>query len=422
MSTISAVSPDSLTSPVPLPTRFLGRQPIFDARLQLYGYELLFRAGFENAFSGDPEVATRQVLDNYLLLALDSGAGANFVNCTRDALVQKLVTLLPPRGTVLEILENISPDAEVLDACRALKRMGFRFALDDFTPDAEKLPFMEIADFIKVDFRASSAAERREVYTMAAGRGIRFIAEKVENAEEVERARAEGNEFFQGYFFSKPSVVSQSDIPPSKLAHMRLLLALNRSPFDLREIEHLVMAETSLCYRLLRLVNSALFGLPKEIRSVRSALVMIGEVEFRKLVTVTMAGMMSEDQPHALVSLALQRARFCELLASAAHENASEQYLMGMLSLVDAMLHKPMNQVVDSLPLREEVKAALMGKTCPLSAPLNLIRHYEAGEWQLCADYQRTLGISEANVAQFYLDSIRWTHQVLRSTGPQASA
>ena len=420
MSTISAVSPDRLGVPVPapLPTRFLGRQPIFDARMHLFGYELLFRSGLENACSGDPETATRQVLDNYLLLALDSGAGTNFINCTRDVLVKKLATLLPPKSTVLEILEHVSPDAEVLEACRGLRQLGYRFALDDFVPNPARLPFLEVADFIKVDFRSSCEAERREIYKTARRGRVKFIAEKVESEEEVKQARAEGNELFQGYFFSKPIIVSHSNIPPSKLANVRLLLALHRSPLDMGQIEQLVMVETSLCYRLLRLVNSALFGLAKEIRSVRGALLMVGEEEFRKLVTVAMAGVLAEDQPHALISLALQRARFCELLAAAVNENASEQYLMGMLSLVDTMLHKPMSQVVQLLPLREEVKAALLGEVSSLSAPLNLIRHYEAGEWQRCTDYQLTFGISEARMAQLYLDSIRWTHQILRSTSP----
>ncbi|TCK75369.1 EAL and HDOD domain-containing protein [Acidipila rosea] len=404
------------------PTRFLAKQPIFDSDLQLFGYELLFREGFENCFSGSPESATKQVMDSYLLLCMDSDPGTIFLNCTRDALVSRLVTLLPPATTVLEILEDVEPDEAVLAACSELRRKGYRFALDDFSPLPSRMPLLQFADFIKVDFQLSSAADRAAIYALVHGTNIKLLAEKVETQEEVEEARREGNTYFQGYFFSRPQVIAQRDIPPNHTTYMRLLAALSQTPLDMKSIEQLVVAEASLCYRLLRLVNSALFGLRREVQSIHNALIMIGEQEFRKLVTVALAGVLAENQQPTLISLALERARFCELLAPPIEQNSAEQYLLGLLSLVDAILESPMQQVVDSLPLRPEVKAALLGEPNFVGMPLHLRRRYEEGNWQACSDLQQVLGLTESFITQVYVDAVSWANQVLCSAREVHSA
>ena len=408
-----------VVSPAPAvpvgPLRFLARQPILDARSRVVGYELLARSGQDNFFQGESDAATRMMLDNFLVLGADAlakGALA-FVNCTREALVTELVTLLKPRTTVLEVLETIQVDDDIVHACREFKRLGYRIALDDFVLREDLRPLLPLADFIKVDFRASNANARREIQCFVRESPAALLAEKVEDQQEFQTAIDEGYRYFQGYYFCRPVVVSERMIPANELNYLRLLAALSRDPMNLREVERIVMAETSICYRLLRRVNSALFGCRKEINSIHDALMIVGENEFRKLATVVVAGRLGRNRPPALISLALQRARFCELLAPHLNLNPNEQYLLGMFSLLDAILQTPKPIVVDALPLRTEAKAALLGKANDSALPLTLIQNYEGGNWHVCEEVARRAAVTEEVLTSFYLDCVRWAESAM---------
>src|SRR5271163_5135958 len=179
----------------PRRTRFLARQPILNVSQEVVAYELLFRSGWENAFSGEADDSTRQMLDNILVVGtpwLSSNTLA-FVNCTREALVGHLVTLLPPPHTVLEVLETVTPDAEVIAACRKLKDMGYRLALDDFLSRDGMGPLIEMADYVKVDFRASDPEARRKIRSQLRGSQAALIAEKIEERGEFALAVHEGH-------------------------------------------------------------------------------------------------------------------------------------------------------------------------------------------------------------------------------------
>jgi EAL and modified HD-GYP domain-containing signal transduction protein len=282
--------PNSLGVRNPVPTRYLGRQPIVDEKSRLYGYELLFRAGTANCFSGDPELATQEVVDHWMMLMPEPEETFAFVNCTRETLVQGLVSILSPAHTILEILETVNPDSSLMSSIAALKKQGYRFALDDFFPDPARAAFLEIADFVKIDFRASSPAIRRDIYKMLDGSWALRIAEKIETEEEMRVARGEGCLLFQGYFFSRPVLVTTRSVPQNRLVYLRLLAALHDVPANLRTVESLVMSDASLCYRVLRLANSALQGHAGVITSVREALLLVGDDAVRRMVTVALAG------------------------------------------------------------------------------------------------------------------------------------
>jgi EAL and modified HD-GYP domain-containing signal transduction protein len=391
---------------------FLGRQPILDAELNLYGHELLYRSGIANEFSGEPEHATRSVIDDSLLLASPTNGEKLFFNCTRHALVSGIVTLLPPADTVLEILEDIEPDDELMAACRTLKGSGYSFALDDFVPDGSKTPFLEIADFIKIDFLASDKAERYAIRSLAAGKPIKFIAEKIETEPDVEEAWKEGCTFFQGYFFCKPVMIAPRVIPQNQMVYMRLLAELSREPANVLEIEQLTKSEPSICYRLLRLVNSALYALPSPISSIRSAVMLIGDDEFRKLVSVALANIAGSSRSKSVTRVALARAKFCELLAPVLNESGSTLYLLGMLSLMDVILTMPMHQVVEMLPLHHKMKAALLGKKSSLTVALDLVRARESGGWLETTSIQESLNLRGDIASRLYSDAIKWADMV----------
>jgi c-di-GMP-related signal transduction protein len=362
--------------------RFLARQPILDAKQNIVAYELLFRSGWDNVYSGEDDDATRQMLDNILVVGAQ-GLSSNtlaFVNCTRESLVGHLVTLLPPAHTVLEILETVEPDEQVVAACRKLKSMGYRLALDDFFFRDDLRPLIELADYIKVDFRASDKEARKKIRAQLKGVSAALLAEKIEDQAEFNTALAEGYQYFQGYFFSRPMILARHEVPLSRLNSVGLLAAVSKEVLDPKEIERVVMADAAFCFRLLRLVNSPLYGMRNQVASVRRALTIVGEKEFRKLAVVAVTGSFAEEQPHALLSLSLHRARFCELLAPYLGEDPFEQYLMGLLSLLDAILQTPMSSVVDLLPLRPAVRAALLGEMNAAGTALCIVKSYETGE------------------------------------------
>ena len=413
----SAESARAPSSPYPaavLPERFVGRQPVVDEQSRLFGYELLFREGNATVFSGDPTKATQEVIDYWVMLPNPDGSRV-FVNCTRASLTEGVVRLLRPEVAVLEILENLEPDAELLECCVALRKDGYRFALDDFTPEAWRLPFLPLADFIKIDFRSATPAQRRAIYGMTAGSRVRHIAEKIETAAEMRIALAEGCSLFQGYFFSRPVVVASRRIPQNHLTYLRLLAALNRAPADVREVEKLVNSDATLCYRLLRLANSALMGVARPVTAIRTALVLVGDDALRRMVTVALTRALTGHRSLALLSLALVRARFCELLAPAVAEPLASLYLLGLFSLLDALLDAPMRQILDNLPIDCEMKAALMGNDSSRGLALQLVRSLELCDWAACETLCRRLEVSESAASAMYVESLHWASAMLYS-------
>jgi c-di-GMP-related signal transduction protein len=358
--------------------RFIGRQAIFDQKMGLYGYELLFRSGTENAFSGDIEDATNQTIDSCLSMIACSSCQNLFINCTRNALVDMSVKLLPSQTVVLEILETVPADAELVRACKELKRAGFRLALDDFSPYENKGGLVEIVDYVKVDFRASDPAERREIYKMFGKKTI-FLAEKVETLAEVQAAQAEGNTLFQGYFHARPEIIAEAQISAAKAVYLQLFAALAHTPMDRKKIERLLLMEPSLCYRLLRLANSAAYGLRHRISTIQGALNTVGEDAFRKLVTVVLASNLSASAVDRDAEQALERAFLCESLASILNENAAELYMLGMLSMMDRMLNIPMKQLVDLISIDSRIQEALLGSAKGMGRALALCRYEEHG-------------------------------------------
>jgi EAL and modified HD-GYP domain-containing signal transduction protein len=415
---LSSAERDRLAPESSQPTRFVARQPIFNARGDVIGYELLFRSGWKNFFSGEGDDAARQTLDNCLIMGLDSlvGDGLAFVNCTRESLVSRLVTLLPPARVVLEILETVEPDQEVLEACTALRAMGYRFALDDFMPRPEMRPLIELVSFVKVDFRLTNPAMRREIHELLRGSGAALLAEKVENQDEFDLSKAEGYDYFQGYFFCRPRIIADREVPANYVNYMSLMAELTYTPLDLHAVVAIVQAEASICYRLLRLANSALMGAHSPVTSVSSALMLVGESRFRVLVALAVSSGLGRDQPPALISLSLERARFCELMAPLIHQSPSEQYMLGLLSLLDAMLRTRMEVLLKSLALRDEVKAALLGVNNPVATALNLASSFESGDWEFCAGTARQLGVSEDTLVTLYTEAIQWAAKAVASS------
>src|SRR6266516_4382848 len=284
---------------------FVARQPIFDRLRNVFGYELLFRSGLENVFRhDDPDQATLKVINHSLFLfglqELTAGTKA-FINFTRDTLLSECATLLPKESVVVEVLETVEPDDDVVAACRSLKQAGYLLALDDFTMQSEANPLVGLADLIKVDFSLTNADERRYLVQTYTPRNIVLLAEKVESQEDFDQARAMGYSYFQGYFFSKPAIISGNDVPGFKLTYIQLLNEINKPEVDFKAVEDLIKREVSLSYKLLRYINSVAFSLRHRINSVGQALLLLGQSGIKRWGYIIVLADMGVSRPIELV-------------------------------------------------------------------------------------------------------------------------
>jgi EAL and modified HD-GYP domain-containing signal transduction protein len=398
---------------------YIARQPIFDARRGTYGYELLFRSGPVNAFPNvDGTYATRRVMHDGMHLfgfdKLTSGKPA-FVNFTRQALLDDILHTLPPDQVVIEILETVTPDREVLRACKMLKNDGYVLALDDFVLRPGFEPLLALADMVKIDFRATQGDERRIVAGRCSKYGARLIAEKVETGEEFAEAVGFGYTLFQGYFFSKPEMLSAKELPSIKLQYLRLLAAVNAHEIDVNAVESIVKHDVSIAVKLLRYLRSAALGGRHEVRSVRHALVMLGERPLRRWVSLLAVASLGNGTPE-VVTTSLVRARFAELAATASttlEADPSSAFLAGLLSLVDVLLGRPLPDCLDLIGISAEVRAALLDGMGVLAPILRMTMAYERGEWAIATTEARTAGVEDEDVRAAYGAAVTWANEVL---------
>ena len=395
--------------------RYVARQPILDLHGRVYGYELLFRSGREQSFQGDGNLATRTMLDNAVVFGLErlTGGLTAFVNCTREALTEKLVDVLPASLFVLEILETLEPTPALVSACRSLKNAGFRLALDDFRWKPEWEPLIELADYIKVDFTLSGPAERRALLKHLNDSPVALIAEKIETQEEFRQARDEGFTLIQGYYFCRPQLIENRKVPANRLTQIEILRVLREKELNMQQLCTMVKRDASLTYRLLRLLSSPLYGVRQEVNSVKTALIAVGEDGFRRVATLAITSELNAGQPEELLRMALVRARFCELGAELCLLDATEQYLLGLLSLLPAMLRVPMQQLAPHLPLREEITVALMGAAVPERRLLDWLMAHEHGDWAGCDAIAAQHSLNQETLLAVYERALDWAESAL---------
>jgi EAL and modified HD-GYP domain-containing signal transduction protein len=390
--------------------KFIARQPILDTRLQVFGYELLFRGGPQNSFQPFANAGSSVIADSITLFDLDmlTGHARAFVNVDEMALRLGAPRLLPADRIVVEILETVRPTQEILGACGELRSAGYQLALDDFVDSPEIAPLVEFASFLKIDFQMFDARARSALARKYTDKNIRLLAEKVETASEFCEARDLGFSYFQGYFFCKPSMVETREIPGNKAIQLQLLTAVAAPELRFDIIENLLKQEPSLLYRLLRYLNSPVLGLRSEVRSVRHAIVLLGENEFRQWASIFAIISMSAGKSPELIRTALTRAFFCEEFAGAAgvREKSASLFLMGLLSVTDALLDKPMREVLKTLPIIQEVKIALCGGTNRFRDVFELVLALERAEWIRLSDIAARIGCDEGKIPDSYLSAL----------------
>ncbi len=367
---------------------FIARQPIFDSRNRVLAYELLFRHGPENWFHDmDPEQATSQVILNsagVFNLSILTGGRSAFINLTRDLLLDGAIRLLPPDQVVVEVLEDVEPDEKVIAALRSLKQEGYRIALDDLTSATDQKPLHNLADIIKIDLLVTGAPRAANIISKLRRPRLRFLAEKVETWADFQEAKDMGFHSYQGYYFERPEVITQKDIPHNKHIALQLMKEIRKPDLNFTVLENLIKEDMALSYRLLRLVNSAWAGLPREILSVGHAMVMIGERRLRQLVQMVALGHMGQDGSDELIQRSFVRAHFLQSFAEQSGEGAraDEFYFMGLFTWLDTLLSKNMTDILDLLPVSDDARQALIDRQGCFGPALKLCDALEVGDWE----------------------------------------
>lgn len=404
----------------------LARQPIFDTELKVVGYELLCRdTSLDYKNPGDSDAASSQVLLNaFTELAIEDVVGKNlaFVNFTRTLLHNP-----PPfsrQQLVVEVLEGQKIDPAMLHALKKLRERGFIIALDDFILTSETECLVAYADIIKLDVLVLNAEQLREHLDGIKPYGIRVLAEKIETYSMFEFCKNLGFDLFQGYFLAKPQIISGRKISENKQSVMQLLSALHDPEAPVDKIERMIASDTMLSFKLLRLVNSAAFGLNREVESLRQAIMLLGFNKLRNWVNLLALSNLS-GKPHELSVTALTRARLCELLANKiiGKGRGDSFFTVGLLSTLDAFLDLPLDYLLTHLSLSDPLNQAMLHYEGAEGKILKIVQANERGLWNLIDwDYLEEHGVDADTLAELYLETLTWVTETIAALGINPNA
>ena len=399
---------------------FLGRQPILDRDQRVVAYELLFRAGNTDGVTvTDDMQATASVIHHaFSEMGVQTvlGAQLGFINISADMLLSDMVELLPKAQVVLELLETIDVDDAVIERCRALKQQGFTLALDDFVFDESYRPLLALVDIVKVDLLLHSQDELRTVVDHLKQWPVKLLAEKVDSAEQAAHCRSLGFDLFQGYYFARPSVLSARRTDPSQLALIQLLGLLLKDA-DTQQIELIFKQHPNLTYNLMRLVNSVACGVRRSITSVSQAIMVLGRSQLQRWLQLLLFTLQSgSTYPSPLLLLAATRGKMMELLAAKQQRNADycdEAFMVGILSLIESLIDKPLADIVNELNLGRSLAAALLHREGELGTLLKLVECVElADPTQMHPLLEQAGVLSLADLTTAEIEAMSWANQV----------
>lgn len=399
------------------PHLFVARQPILDKSGRLRGYELLYRQTDQanTAAGASKDVATAAVIDALFNIGFDTLTGGKraFINVSRQLLLDGIPSILPKDKVVLELGTDIEADADVLFACRELRHEGYSLAIDDFTLNEWTAELVPLAEFLKVDFHEATRSSVR-LPSAPGGEGPALVATHIETAERFQEAVVGGYDLFQGFFLGKPVLKSTRTVPAQHVAGIRLLHAMHDPNLTILQLEELVKHDAALCFLILRTINSAAYALRSTVQSIHDALVLLGRDTVRRWASLWALAGLSQHVHAELLTMATVRARCCELLAASTGDEdaASEGFLVGMCSLLDAILEQPMPSVLEAMPVSANVRDALLGADNAQRRLLDCAVAYEEGAWDQCFSMAKLAGVNPSVLPAAYAEALRWSHDL----------
>jgi EAL and modified HD-GYP domain-containing signal transduction protein len=406
------------TVPNPMHEIMVSRQPIFNKKKDVFAYELLFKSDLRDSIknmkdrkeAGDDSSLT--AIDSLLvngLKRLSTGKRA-VIYFNHQTILSEFPMMFPSDLLGIEIQEDVDLENNVTETVKKMKKAGYLVFMTDRVYNEGEINLVKMADIVGVDFRSRQGIQKR--FSVFDGDSMlpRFLARGVETSTDFELAAETGYHYFQGNFFSKEEMISCRNIPSYKLNLMRILKEINKPSVRFDKIEKILQKDVSITYKLLRFVNSAFFGFKTTVQSIRHALALLGEAEVRKCLSFIALSSIGTKKPLELIRTTIIRAKFCEYIASELDfkSELSNFFLMGMFSMVNAFLDRPMDEILEDLPLVSPVKKALLGKPNHFHDVLGLVIDYESGNWTHLRQMTRRLKIKEKKIAALYLDAVEW--------------
>ena len=403
---------------------FIARQPIVDQKESLVAFELLFRSASSAAVSGvvDDTSATAQVMVNAfeeLGIADVLGAHRGFINLDAEILHSDLIELLPKQQVMLELLETITIDAAVVARCKELKAKGFSLALDDVVELGNDIkPLLSLVDVVKLDLPLIGPERLPSLVKEFKRYPVKLLAEKVEDREQARFCKEMGFDLFQGYHFARPEMLAGKRADPSKLVLIQLLtMMMTEAGND--EIEEAFKGHADLTYNLLRMVNSVGFGLVTKIHSVKHGLIVLGREPLRRWVQLLLyASSKGQVKVNPLMQLAASRGKLLELAAHLEQpgdaDYADRAFMVGMLSLLDALMNEPLATILSRMSLDDEVAVALLKRAGNLGNLLSLCERVETGDIPAIQGMLHNIpGMTVETLNKAQLEALRWANSIV---------
>ena len=393
---------------------FIGRQAIFDRNMRCYAYELLYRESKKNGVQiTDGDLASsRVILNTFMEVGLERIVGPHhaFINLTRSFFVDKPPIPFEKEQVVLEIMEDMEVDQQMVSAVANLAADGYRIALDDFEFASQWEPLLPYVEIIKVEVPAVNPEIIEEQVRQLRQHKVKLLAEKIETAEQYRFYHDLGFDYFQGFYFSRPQVVTGKRLEENQLIVLQLLSRLNDPVITINELERLIANDAALSYKILRYINSAAMGLPRKLDNIGEAVVYLGLQRIRAWASL-IAFSKVDNKPQELLYTALVRAHMCEqLIQKSGHGSPQAAFTTGLLSILDLMLDSPLEKILGELPLSDEIHSALLKRTGPMGEALHCALAYEFQQWEETA-FQ---GLDDSTICDIYLTS---THQAFLAGG-----
>ena len=390
----------------------IGRQQIFDQNLDIYAYELLFRGNdFDLNHKDDATQATNQIITDTLLeIGLNTIVGQHkaFINFTTQNILDKTPLHLPKDRVVVEVLESVEVDANIVANLKELSDLGYIIALDDFVFSDAWTPLVEFADIIKLDIMEMGEAKTRELIKRLEPYKVKLLAEKVETYAEYQYLLGLGCEYFQGFFFNKPNIVSGKRISVNQTSAIQLLNTVNNPDVEFEDLTKIISLDVGLSYKLLHYINSAFFALPNKVSSINHAISYLGLKEIKRWVNIMTLASIS-DKPEAVMQNALIRGKMCEELASLGGAKSDHFFLIGILSNLDSLLDMPLDEALSQLPLADDIVSAILHKKGLGGEALKCVISYEHWDISLIAFKD----IDQALIGEAYIKSISWAKDII---------
>ncbi|MBU3108357.1 EAL and HDOD domain-containing protein [Clostridium gasigenes] len=397
---------------------FLARQAIYNKNTKIVAYEILYRNSLKNAFDKNQkqEEATYKVMQNISSFGLNilTKNKLAFINFPEEVINSNMATLLPPDKVIIEVLETVEPTKEIIANLKFLRHKGYTIALDDISTYKQVEGFLGVIDIVKIDYKLSNKAERINIIQKLKNKNIKILAEKIETENEMIEAKSLGFDYFQGYYFSKPTVMESEDIAAKNRTIFYVIIELMKEDYDIDRMENLIKSDIGLTYKFIKFINSAYFSFIQEVSSIKNAVMLIGANELRKWLCIISISEMNSNIGEEHANNIIIRARMCELISENKGYNDKDlAFMVGLFSDIHMLMDKSLIDVVEELPIGKEGKAALLGEDNIYSDILNLVISYENMDEEKIQIISSKTKVNIDKLGEIYLASIEWGSKLL---------